>query len=125
MPVLEWLPLLELKGDRNTLRDALIEFYFEYYPHCDCCGAPLVEPQLHEGIVTRADFPYKNKKPIFHIVNLFVVNSMCHISHNLQSSRQDFWDNSVARYGEKAVTEWYNGLPWKVVPRLFQTISQS
>lgn len=90
---------------------------------CECCNVwgHLDTYDLHEGIVSRGDvqgWPFEKRGLIFHEYNCFVVCRECHTEHKL--SREDAWKLSCERYGEEAVREWYEGLPWKVgVPRRF------
>lgn len=92
-------------------------------PMCEICYATYSNAifDIHEGIVSKGDvqgWPKKKRGLINHEYNCFVVCRDCHKEHKL--SREDAWKLSCERYGEDAVREWYEGLPWKAgVPRRF------
>lgn len=78
---------------------------------------------IHEGIVTRGDvqgWPKPRRLLIFHEYNCFVLCMDCHKNWGEVFPREKAWELSCERYGEQAVREWYENLPWKIgVPRRF------
>jgi hypothetical protein len=89
---------------------------------CDGCGKRLKYGfDLHEGVVSRQDvrgWKYPMKAQIFTEYNCVLLCPDC--NRNNPPSRQAMWDLQCQRYGEVAMREWYEGLPWRAgVPRRF------
>ena len=57
-------------------------------------------------------WPKKYRYLIDSPYNLFLVCSECHLNKALPS-REEFWMMACRRYGEPAVREWYDSLPFK------------
>ena len=84
---------------------------------CQVCGARAGITDLHEGIVSRGDvqgWDLSARLLIYHKYNCFILCRYCHREHKL--SREDAWRLACSRYGELAVREWYESLPWKAGP---------
>lgn len=88
---------------------------------CEVCGTRGGITDLHEGIVSREDvrgWKREDRLLIHCAINCFIVCRYCHREHRL--SREDAWRLACERYGDEAVREWYEGLPWKAgTPRRF------
>lgn len=74
------------------------------------------EPQMHEGLITRAVVPSSVEwHPfIFHPINCFLLFESEHIPE--PPSRALCYWLAVIRYGKEEVDAWVDSLPWKVPP---------
>jgi hypothetical protein len=86
---------------------------------CDCCGEVFFNRvDVHEGIVTKGDvrgWRLPQRAWIFSEYNCILLLR----AHHHPLKRQFVWDLQCKRYGEAAMREWYESLPFKVLPRRF------
>ena len=82
----------------------------------DYSGLPLIDCDMHEGIITRAVVPKSTgwQRLIFHEYNCFLLLREEHIPQ--PPSREWCMLKSFERYGKVKVVEWFYSLPWKSVP---------
>jgi len=101
----EW-EKVHLNPWRNEMKRRLLA---ERGTACERCGQPAWD--LDEGIVPRADmrgFSLEQRRLAFGEVNLFLLCGRC--NRESAHDRDGAWARACARYGEKAVREWYAGL---------------
>lgn len=103
--------------------DLRLHLYATRSEKCDKCRAELRKTgfDVHEGVVSRQDvrgWKYPMKAYIFSEYNCVLLCPDC--NRNNPPSRQVMWDLQCGRYGEGAMREWYEALPWRTgVPRRF------
>lgn len=82
---------------------------------CEVCGEQAPRLHLHHGVVSQNDivgWQGAHRKRIDVAYNCFLVCDLCHLNKPLPS-REWFWKKAAERYGEPAVLEWYDLLPFK------------
>ena len=83
---------------------------------CNKCGIELTEytgGHLHEALVTRAEIPFfvPWHYRIHSEANCLILCVKCHMIS--APSKKWAWDYLSNQYGEEAIKEWLEGLPWK------------
>ncbi len=93
----------------GSLWDELLEMHLSLGLPCSCgCGSPLVNPEMHHGIVSKARARgIKKQGCIDHRYNCFLVNHAC---HQRTPGPRHFWKVACDRYGRENVQAWYEGL---------------
>lgn len=88
-------------------RRVLKEGLFDRDTHCRSCGRPMSSADMHEAIISRAQF-MGMKKAIrvlfFNELNCVLLHHKCHLQD--PPSRQQSWEEQYAIYGDILI-DWY------------------